>query len=181
MTYAKLKEIANEALIKQLFELTNLSLETDYLWFFHCPTKQKICTDTKAKPDYKNSITYVNNKLKSDCNQISEPSYFLINQNGIKSVKDESVGLELAFLFPLATSNNDPFIMVTHKEIEVYQLEEIKKETKKILGFLNVVINSFPEITTKPTSTNTIRSIMIQGDFYNLTHCQLNNYTYIWA
>jgi hypothetical protein len=20
-----------------------------------------------------------------------------------------------------------------------------------------------------------------KGDFYNLTHCQLNNYTYIWA
>lgn len=187
MKDANLKEIPNERLIKRLFELSSLSINADHLWFYHYPSKQRYCINTRNNLTNKESINQVSKILDANFKKISEPSYYIINNNDIKTISNNTFDLELTLLFPVKTLNNDQLILIAHKQIEEFNKEEINEEVKRIMKFLDVVLYSFPSIPMSPKTSNTFTSIMIQEkqkgtvySFKDVLYLEANgNYTYV--
>lgn len=187
MKNANLKEILNEKLIKRLFELSSLSISADHLWFYHYPTKQRYCINTRNDLTNKESINQVSKILDANFEKINEPSYYIINNNNIQTISNNELDLELTLLFPVKTLNNVQLILIAHKQIDAFNKEEINEEIKRITKFLDVILYSFPSIPMSPKITNTFTSIMIQEkqkgtvySFEDVLFLEANgNYTYV--
>ena len=183
------KSFAKEQIVRQIFELTSISLDANCIWLYNCKKKKRAYISGITDQELQETESEVCKKLKIRCSEINDPAYFILNDEGVKTLKEEPYLIRVAFLFPLHFSHEE-YILVMLRNVELFNDKEFERETERVSKLIKLITSPLFEVRNEiktNTKDSVINSIMIQdrnnGKLYPLSDVLYleahGNYTYV--